>query len=192
MISKRGVLVCVTALLVATPSTALATGHTPAPLPPNSEGFTTDTNDADDSLYADLSREVENARLVRLLTKLNFINERPEFEHDRQWAENGERFFLKLFRDYVFHQVDAQGHPVIDLAHVLTCMNKLDAGIDERITLISRDEQNVLVVSYRELKRGVESAFQDLINAAVAFPCNEAMRPRSSRAHQGALILTHD
>lgn len=119
---------------------------------------------ADDCLYGDLAREAENARLVRLLTKLNLINERPEFEHDRQWAENGERFFLKLFRDYVFHQVDAQGHPVIDLAHVLSCMNKLDAGSDERITLVSRDEQNCFVVSYRELKKAVESAFSDLSN----------------------------
>ncbi|KAK5091295.1 PAB-dependent poly(A)-specific ribonuclease subunit 3 [Lithohypha guttulata] len=117
---------------------------------------------ADDSLHGDLAREVENARLVRLLTKLNFINERPEFEHDRQWAENGERFFLKLFRDYVFHQVDAQGHPIVDLAHVLSCLNKLDAGTDERLTLVSRDEQNCFVVTFRELKKAIESAFQDL------------------------------
>ncbi|KAK5074105.1 PAB-dependent poly(A)-specific ribonuclease subunit 3 [Lithohypha guttulata] len=117
---------------------------------------------ADDSLHGDFAREVENARLVRLLTKLNFINERPEFEHDRQWAENGERFFLKLFRDYVFHQVDAQGHPVVDLAHVLSCLNKLDAGTDERLTLVSRDEQNCFVVTFRELKKAIESAFQDL------------------------------
>lgn len=117
---------------------------------------------ADDSLHGDLAREVENARLVRLMAKLNFINERPEFEHDRQWAENGERFFLKLFRDYVFHQVDSQGRPVIDLAHVLACLNKLDAGTDERIMLVSRDEQNSFVISYRELKKAVESAFSDL------------------------------
>lgn len=117
---------------------------------------------AEDSMYSDLAREVENARLVRLMTKLNFINERPEFEHDRQWAENGERFFLKLFRDYVFHQVDNQGHPVVDLGHVISCLNKLDAGTEERITLISRDEQNCFIVSYRELKKAIESSFQDL------------------------------
>lgn len=121
---------------------------------------------AEDSLTSELAKEVENARLVRLMTKLNFINERPEFEHDRQWSENGERFFLKLFRDYVFHQVDAQGHPVVDLAHVLTCLNKLDAGTEERVTLISRDEQNCFVVSYRELKKAIESAFQDLNKSA--------------------------
>ena len=116
----------------------------------------------DDYLYSELSREIENARLFRLMAKLNFINERPEFEHDRQWSENGERYFLKLFRDYVFHQVDAQSRPVIDLGHVLTCLNKLDAGTDERVTLISRDEQSCFVVSYKELKKGIESAFQDL------------------------------
>lgn len=121
---------------------------------------------ADDSLNTELAREIENARLVRLLTKLNFVNERPEYEHDRQWAENGERFFLKLFRDYVFHQVDAQGHAVIDMAHVLACMNKLDAGSEERITLVSRDEQNCFVVSYRELKKAIESSFQELSSQA--------------------------
>jgi PAB-dependent poly(A)-specific ribonuclease subunit 3 len=116
----------------------------------------------DDNLHSEFSREVENGRLVRLMAKLNFINERPEFEHDPAWSENGERYFLKLFRDYVFHQVDAQNHPVVDLGHVLTCLNKLDAGIDEKVTLISRDEQSCFIVSYRELKKGIESAFQEL------------------------------
>ncbi len=119
-----------------------------------------------DQLSTELNRELENSRILRLLIKLNFINERPEYEHDRQWSENGERYFLKLFRDYVFHQVDAQGHPVTDLAHVLTCLNKLDAGIEEKVTLTSRDEQSCFVVSYRELKRGIESAFQELTKTA--------------------------
>lgn len=117
----------------------------------------------DDTLYSELSREVENGRLVRLMAKLNFINERPDFENDRAWSENGERYFLKLFRDYVFHQIDAQNRPVVDLGHVVTCLNKLDAGTEERVTLISRDEQSCFVVSYRELKKGIESAFQDLL-----------------------------
>ncbi len=131
----------------------------------------------DDDLHSELMRELENARLVRLMAKLNFINERPEFDHDRQWSETGDRYLLKLFRDYVFHQVDTSpptGNPntatsttvpVVDLAHVITCLNKLDVGIDEKITLVSRDEQNCLVVSYRELKRAVEASFQDLLRA---------------------------
>ncbi|KAI9795510.1 MAG: PAB-dependent poly(A)-specific ribonuclease subunit 3 [Piccolia ochrophora] len=119
----------------------------------------------DDQLHSELNRELENARIVRLMAKLNFINERPEFDHDRQWSETGDRYFLKLFRDYVFHQVDTQGNPVIDLAHVLFCLAKLDAGVDEKISLVSRDEQNCLIVSYKELKRGVETAFQELVRA---------------------------
>ncbi|GAB1212403.1 PAB-dependent poly(A)-specific ribonuclease subunit 3 [Aspergillus terreus] len=117
----------------------------------------------DDQLTSDLSRELENGRLVRLMTKLNFINERPEYEHDRQWSENGERYFLKIFRDYVFHQVDAHGDPVVDLGHVLACLNKLDAGSDEKITLVSRDEQSCFIVSYKEIKKALESSFQALL-----------------------------
>lgn len=124
----------------------------------------------DDQLTSDLSRELENGRLVRLMTKLNLINERPEYEHDRQWSENGERYFLKLFRDFVFHQVDAQGDPVVDLGHILSCLNKLDAGTDERITLVSRDEQSCFVVSYKELKKALESSFQALLKPGRRLP----------------------
>lgn len=120
----------------------------------------------DDQLTSDLSRELENGRLVRLMTKLNLINERPEYEHDHQWSESGERYFLKIFRDYVFHQVDAQGDPVVDLAHMLVCLNKLDAGSDEKITLVSRDEQSCFVVSYKEIKKALESSFQALLKPA--------------------------
>ncbi|KAH6644555.1 PAB-dependent poly(A)-specific ribonuclease subunit PAN3 [Boeremia exigua] len=132
---------------------------------------------AQDTLTNTLGRELESSRIARLLIKLNMINERPELDASQHvpgsatanpssgWAETGERYYLKLFRDYVFHQVDANGHPVTDLAHVLDCLNKLDAGADEKIMLTSRDEQNVLIVSYREVKRGLESAFQDLVRA---------------------------
>ncbi|KAF2138147.1 uncharacterized protein K452DRAFT_301508 [Aplosporella prunicola CBS 121167] len=118
---------------------------------------------AEDTLTSNLGRELENGRLVRLMAKLNFITERPEFDNNPQWSETGERYYLKLFRDYVFHQVDANGNPVVDLAHVLNCLNKLDVGTEEKVSLVSRDEQNVLVVSYKEIKRGVELAFQELL-----------------------------
>lgn len=118
---------------------------------------------SDDSLTSTLMAELENARLVRLMTKLGFINERPEFEHNPQWSETGERYYLKLFRDYVFHAVDAEGKPVVDLGHVLNCLAKVDAGSTETVTLTSRDEQNVFVVSYKELKKGLEGCFQELV-----------------------------
>lgn len=118
-----------------------------------------------DMQEAALLRELENARLVRLLCKLNMVNERPEYERDGQWKETGDRYVLKLFRDLVFHAVDEQGHPVVDLSHVLMHLNKLDAGIDERIMLTSRDELSCLVVSYAEIKKYIEAAYAELVRS---------------------------
>jgi len=115
-----------------------------------------------DRLEGELMSELENARLVRLLTKFGFINERPEFARDPRWSETGDRYIIKLFRDYVFHQVDERGRPIVSLSHVLSCLNKLDAGTDERIMLVSRDEQSVLVVSYKDVKACITSAFSEL------------------------------
>jgi PAB-dependent poly(A)-specific ribonuclease subunit 3 len=133
---------------------------------------------ASDALTSTLAKELESSRLVRLLIKLNMVNERPELSQESgggaptpassAWAETGERYYLKLFRDYVFHQVDANGRPVTDLSHVLECLNKLDAGTDEKIALVSRDEHNVLIVTYREVKRGLEGAFQEVVKAGQA------------------------
>lgn len=47
------------------------------------------------------------------------------FSHDARWSETGDRYIVSLFRDYVFHQVDETGHPVVDMTHVLTCLNKV-------------------------------------------------------------------
>ncbi|WVO14807.1 deoxyhypusine synthase [Cryptococcus depauperatus] len=118
-----------------------------------------------DVLENELGAEVENGRIVRLLTKLGFINERAEFELDPRWSDTGDRYILKLFRDYVFHSISVEGQPVLDLSHVLTCLNKLDAGLDERIMLVSRDDQSCLVVSYKEIKHCIEAAFNELRNA---------------------------
>ncbi|KAI8984039.1 kinase-like domain-containing protein [Mycotypha africana] len=115
-----------------------------------------------DELEYHLSRELENGRLVRLLAKMGFINERPEFDMDPSWSETGDRYLIKLFRDYVFHQVDENGRPVVDIVHVLTCLNKLDAGVEEKIMLTSRDEQSCLIVSYKEIKNCIITAFNDL------------------------------
>lgn len=117
---------------------------------------------AEDSQTRLLSQELENGRVARLMIKLGMINERPEYEGDKAWAETGDRYLLKLFRDYVFHAVDAHGRPVTDLAHVLRCLNRLDAGTDDRIVLTSRDDASVMVVTYKEIKKMVGSAWGDL------------------------------
>ncbi|ORX99458.1 hypothetical protein K493DRAFT_110095 [Basidiobolus meristosporus CBS 931.73] len=115
-----------------------------------------------DFLETGLSGELVNDRSSRLMMKLGFINERPEFDLDPSWSETGDRYLIKLFRDYVFHQVDENGNPVLDVGHVLSCLNKLDAGVDEKIMLMSRDEQSCLIVSYKELKNCIDQAFSEL------------------------------
>ena len=44
---------------------------------------------------------------------------------DPRWSETGDRYLLKLLRDYMFHQVYEDGSPVIDLAHAVECLNKV-------------------------------------------------------------------
>lgn len=116
-----------------------------------------------DSITSDLHRELENGRLVRLLMKLGMINERPEHDHDPNWSEHGDRFPLKLFRDYVFHRVDEHGRPVLDMGHMLNSLNKLDAGSTDRIRLTTRDNQNDFIISYAELKKQLNSSFAELM-----------------------------
>uniref|UniRef100_A0A915PZS7 PAN2-PAN3 deadenylation complex subunit PAN3 n=1 Tax=Setaria digitata TaxID=48799 RepID=A0A915PZS7_9BILA len=123
-----------------------------------------------DLLENELSKELENGRLFRLLCKLNTITERAEFQMDMSWSETGDRYLLKLFRDYLFHQVTETGKPWIDMAHIVTSLNKLDAGVNEKIQLVSRDGENVLVVSYTDLRRCLENAFSELQNRPPSIP----------------------
>lgn len=114
----------------------------------------------------ELNKEVENGRLFRALTKLNTILERVGFT-DPSWAETGDRYLLKLFRDYVFHQTTETGAPWLDMTHIVSSLNKLDAGVQEKICLTSADETNVIIVSYQELKRCFDNAFNEIVQANV-------------------------
>jgi len=114
-----------------------------------------------------LSSEYESGRALRLLLKLGFVNERPEFGQDRRWAASGDCYVLTLFRDFVFHQADGAGYPVMDLGHVVTCLNKLDALDEEKIVLTSRDGKSMMVVSYADVARCLENAFGELCSHSV-------------------------
>lgn len=116
-----------------------------------------------DVMESALTSELENARLVRLFAKLDFICERPEVVKDGSWSETGERYPIKLFKDYVFHQIDERGKPVVDLTHVINCMNKLDAGVEENLLLVSPDEMTCLIMSYKDLKELINKNFMKLL-----------------------------
>ncbi|CCE65973.1 hypothetical protein TPHA_0N01920 [Tetrapisispora phaffii CBS 4417] len=109
-----------------------------------------------------LSKELENGRLFRLICKLNCIFGRMESRVDINWSDSGEKFPIILFYDYVFHQVDETGKPFVDLTHILRCLNKLDSGVAEKIMLVTPDEMNCIIISYKELKDLVETTFRSL------------------------------
>ncbi|KAK3237567.1 hypothetical protein CYMTET_52367 [Cymbomonas tetramitiformis] len=115
-----------------------------------------------DAVQRELSKEVENGRLLRLLIKLGQINERPDLDRDASWSETGDRYLLKLFRDWVFHRSTDTGTPDLEWGNIVEALNKLDAGVPEKILLMSRDEMSMLVVSYRDLKRCMETVYSEL------------------------------
>lgn len=110
-----------------------------------------------------LARELENGRIARGLMKMLTILERGDIGGTQAWSETGDRYQLKLFRDYVFHRVDADGKPNLSIGHMLNCMAKLDAGTDESVVLTSRDNESVFVVTYRELRQMFDRSFNELV-----------------------------
>ena len=44
---------------------------------------------ASDALHSHLRNEYENGRMLRLLIKMGFLNERPEYSRAPQWSETG-------------------------------------------------------------------------------------------------------
>lgn len=118
-----------------------------------------------DVLEHDLTKELYNGRLFRIMCKLQFVAERRDAQRDRR-GETSDSYLLSLLQHYIFHQVTDTQTAWADMSHVVQCLNKLDVGSAERITLVSRDEKNVMIVSYHDLKRALQVTFQDLAGSA--------------------------
>lgn len=56
--------------------------------------------DCIDNRHGSLTGIYESGRALRLMLKLAFVNERPEFGIDSNWSESGDCYILKLFRDF--------------------------------------------------------------------------------------------
>ena len=67
----------------------------------------------------------------------------------------------------VFHQADGSGRPVMDLGHVVSSLNKLDAADEEKFVLTSRDGKNLLVVSFADVAWCLEKSYQELCSNSV-------------------------
>lgn len=111
-----------------------------------------------DTLENDLVKELQNGRLFRLLCILCTVSDR-NLPTEPYWSEQSEQYMLKLLRNYIFHQVDPYGRPIIDLAHVVLSLNKLDSGVDELVQLASNENENLLLNSYKQLKSNLENSF---------------------------------
>ncbi|EKU21590.1 hypothetical protein NGA_0369010, partial [Nannochloropsis gaditana CCMP526] len=76
-------------------------------------------------------------------------------------------------QDYVYHQEDEGGRPVLDLGHVVHSLNRLDSGDPEKILLMSRDGHTMIIVSFQDVKRCLEAAwleYCEIANPAAATP----------------------
>jgi Pan3 Pseudokinase domain len=121
-----------------------------------------------------LSREFDNGRTLRLLLKLGLVNEKPTLENDPNWAETGDRYILKLYRDFLFHQVNDANKPVVDVAHMLESLNQLDLGTEQKILLSSRDKSSIIVTTYAHLQRALQTSFDELRTAAASTSVSNA------------------
>ncbi|KAM7201406.1 PAB-dependent poly(A)-specific ribonuclease subunit PAN3 [Naviculisporaceae sp. PSN 640] len=116
-----------------------------------------------DEITAEFAKELQNGRLARLMMKLNMVTA-PEIDMSvvYNWGNNADRYKLRLFLDYVFHQVDAEGKPVLSVGHAVECLTKLDASSDELMVTTSPDNRTLFVLSYKDLRQMLDRAFNVL------------------------------
>ncbi len=55
----------------------------------------------------------------------------------------------------------------MDMGHVIMALNKLDAADEEKIVLTSRDGKSMMVVSYADVARCLDSAYHELCSGSV-------------------------
>ncbi|OON14411.1 hypothetical protein X801_09795 [Opisthorchis viverrini] len=147
----------------------------------------TTVSDHSDFLERQLFLGMECDRLFRLICKLQSIVERNDRNGTNpDWSETGDRYMLKLFRDFVFHQTDQLGAPYLDLSHIITTLNKVEASSHERLCLVSRDSQNVILMTYADIKQWLDSSFSHLVERHRQSQTDAA----SGRPSSGGLLVS--
>jgi len=114
-----------------------------------------------DALEIQLQRELHNGRIFRVLSKLNFVLTYSSTcvsstTQGRNLVRSSENDVLKAFRDFMF----ALDDNIADLPHVIECLNKLDAGSDERVALVSENQSYIFVVTFSEVKSVLNDVFE--------------------------------
>lgn len=70
---------------------------------------------------------------------------------DPSWSETGDRYLIKLFRDYLFHQVTETGEPWLDMSHIVSSLNKVrefSKNVVKLKTVLDNGMKDVLVCMY--------------------------------------------
>jgi PAB-dependent poly(A)-specific ribonuclease subunit 3 len=63
----------------------------------------------------------------------------------------------------------------MDLGHVVSALNKLDAADEEKIVLSSRDGKSLMVVSYADIARSLNSAYHELVTGSATQQLPQAL-----------------
>ncbi|CBY14673.1 unnamed protein product, partial [Oikopleura dioica] len=112
--------------------------------------------------------ELENGRLFRLISKMSMVQCQPPagavLGQEQSWSESGERRLVRLFRNYLFRQRTDQGNPFLSISHVISSLNKLDVGSDEKIILNSNDDRTVILATYNDIKSAINKPLACLFN----------------------------
>ena len=123
-----------------------------------------------DLLVSELRKYVDQSRMHKMLVKISAISDRAHLLEDWRWASTGDRYIVQLFRDYVFYQNDETGRPFLDFGHVSDCLAKVDVGSFEPIMLMNRDGSSVIVTTYNDIRRCIETSFKEIADASVIRP----------------------
>ena len=71
---------------------------------------------------------MENGRLFRLMAKLGSVGSRPNHSgggpNDHSY-ENGDRFLVRMFSNFLFRQIDENGQPWLQISHIVAALNKV-------------------------------------------------------------------
>ncbi|KAA3674178.1 PAB-dependent poly(A)-specific ribonuclease subunit 3 [Paragonimus westermani] len=116
---------------------------------------------------------MECNRLFRMVCKLQSLVERSDRNGSNpDWSETDVRYTLKLLRDFIFHQPDQLRASFLDLAHIITTLNKVETGSGERLYVVNQDGQNMIIVTYADIKQWLDASFAHLVDRHRQIRCD--------------------
>ena len=84
---------------------------------------------------------MENGRLFRLMAKLGSVGSRPNHSgggpNDHSY-ENGDRFLVRMFSNFLFRQIDENGQPWLQISHIVAALNKVSEFLELPLFLKSK------------------------------------------------------